>query len=143
MFSMLNFIVIHLLNIVKGPIAAEIPNFHEILLDITKWLDDFIAGPNDDVERLLDWVFDAKPNDPEHRPSPARLIVTVRVSMNLSRGSCDGQTNIRHWRGTVGDNPHFQVPCFVLSHDVRGKMAKERNAPLRKQKQPQVIKMSQ
>lgn len=109
---MLNFIVIHLLNIVKGPIASEIPNFHEIILDITKWLDDFNAGPNDDVERLLDWVFDAIPNDPEHRPSPARLIVTVGVSMNLSRGSCDGQTNLRHWRGAVGITPTFK--CRVL-----------------------------
>ncbi len=140
---MLNFIVIHLLNIVKGPIASEIPNSYEILLDITKWLDDFIAGRTMTVERLLDWMFDAIPNDPEQRPSPKRLIVTVRVSMNLSRGSCNGQMNIRHWRRAVGDDPHLQVPCFVLSHDVREKMAKERNAPLRKQEQPQVIKMSQ
>lgn len=87
-----------------------------VLLDVTMSLDGFIAGPNDDVERLHDWLF-----------SGQKVISRGGGVFRVTEGDAEVLAEAFKTTGAVvmgrrmfdigekpwGDNPPFQVPCFV------------------------------
>jgi len=107
----------------------------KVLLDISMSLDGFIAGPNDDPERPLgdggqrlhDWVFGGKT---ERSGTSPRTSTTGsnREVMDESFKTTGAVIMGRRWfdigEGPWGDNPPFQVPCFVLTHDAHEKLVK-------------------
>ena len=90
----------------------------KVCVDITMSLDGFIAGPNDEIDPLHDWLYglsswrephgiEGGTTDPdsdvlEEAMSSAGAIVIGRRMHDLTGG----------W----GDNPPFQVPLFVVTH---------------------------
>ena len=107
----------------------------KVLLDISMSLDGFIAAPNDDPERPLgdggqrlhDWVFGGKT---ERSGTSPRTSTTGsnREVMDESFKTLGAVIMGRRWfdigEGPWGDNPPFQVPCFVLTHDAHEKLLK-------------------
>jgi dihydrofolate reductase len=99
----------------------------EVKVDITMSLDGFIAGPNDEIDPLHDWLYG---------------LASWRAPHGLAGGATDrdaeileeAMTNI----GAVilgkrmyaladgwGDTPPFHVPVFVLTHQAREPLVKE------------------
>jgi dihydrofolate reductase len=92
-----------------------------VTADMSVSLDGFIAGPNDSVERLHEWLYDlasfrqrhGKQGGRSNRDSEvldeafetAGAIVLGRRMFDLAQG----------W----GDNPPFHMPVFVLTHNAR------------------------
>ena len=107
----------------------------KVVLDISMSLDGFIAAPNDDPERPLgdggqrlhDWVFGGKA---ERSGTSPRTSATGsnREVMDESFKTTGAVIMGRRWfdigEGPWGDNPPFQVPCFVLTHDAHEKLFK-------------------
>lgn len=89
-------------------------------------LDGFIAGPNDEIEPLHDWIF---------RDAVARPLVrggttfgddeVLDEAFKATGAVVMGLRTFNIGEAPWGDNPPFQVPCFVLTHHAREKVAKE------------------
>lgn len=78
-------------------------------------LDGYIAGPNDNVERLHEWMFPPKGSFEkvaEEMFKDVGAIVMGRRMFDLGEGP---------W----GENPPFHMPVFVLTHKPRAKVVKE------------------
>ncbi|SRR5712691_2193644 len=107
----------------------------KVVLDVTMSLDGFIAGPNDDVERLHDWLFSGTTAGNSNRSAS---VLPGRESFKTSGGSTEVLEESFKSTGAVvmgrrtfdigerpwGNNPPFQVPVFVLSHRGREKVVK-------------------
>src|SRR5712692_227161 len=107
----------------------------KVVLDMSMSLDGFITGPNDGVERLLgdggerlhDWIFDGTA---ERAGTSPRTSATGsnREVMDEAFKTLGAEIMGRRWfdigEGPWGDNPPFQVPCFVLTHDAHEKLLK-------------------
>ena len=107
----------------------------KVIADMSISLDGFITGPNDSIERPLsnggmrlhDWIFDG---------SAERFGTSPRTSATGSnRDVMDEAFKMlgavimgRRWfdigEGPWGENPLFQVPCFVLTHEAHEKLVK-------------------
>ena len=97
----------------------------KVILDITMSLDCFIAGPNDDVERLHEWIFrDALTRPVVRGGTTYGSNEVLEESFKTTGAVVMGRRTFDIGEGSWGDNPPFQVPCFVLSHDAREEAAK-------------------
>ena len=87
----------------------------KVVLDITMSLDGFIAGPNDEIDPLHDWIFTGEAGDVtrltdsgaallDDASRTAGAIVAGRRTYDVADG----------W----GGNPPIPAPYFVLSHHV-------------------------
>jgi dihydrofolate reductase len=94
----------------------------KVLIDISMSLDGYVAGPDDDVERLHDWLFSG-----EHVVSRAnstfRATETdaeiIRESFETTGAVIMGRRTFNLGDEPWGAEPAFQVPCFVLTHHAR------------------------
>jgi dihydrofolate reductase len=105
-----------------------------VVLDMSMSLDGFIAGPNDDVERLHEWLFNGDtplggrsasvlPGREGFRMSSKSAAIideafTTTGAMVMGRRWFD--LGERPW----GDDPPFHVPVFVVTHRARPKLTK-------------------
>jgi dihydrofolate reductase len=105
-----------------------------VLVDLSISLDGFIAGPNDDVEGLHDWLFSG---DTPLRDRSASVLLgregfktagpNTEV-LNESFRTTGAVVMGRRWfdlgERPWGDNPPFHVPVFVVTHRARPKLTK-------------------
>ncbi len=92
-------------------------------------LDGFVAGPNDEVERLHAWI---AAGDAEFRfsESDAHGVKVSRASADLLRDTWTTGASLVGRRtfdlaGAWGGNPPGGVPCVVVTHNVPQEWAKE------------------
>lgn len=96
----------------------------KVTVDMTISLDGFICGPDDDLERLHSWLFVEKP--------PQDVAVLDDYFQNLGavimgRGTFEDGVKKQGWAGWV-DQPPYEVPIFVVSHNVPEKLARGKTA---------------
>ena len=91
-----------------------------VFIDMTVSLDGFVAGPGDDVERLHEWIFRESPAGPDRRGGTTfggdpilRELFAGQGAVVIGRRTFD--LGSPHW----GEDPPFQVPCFVVTHERR------------------------
>jgi dihydrofolate reductase len=96
----------------------------KVTLDMSMSLDGFIAGPNVGIEwsmgeggeRLHKWLFNTSASEVDAEVE--REMSTTTGAVLLGRRTFD--VGVGEW----GDVP-FPVPCFVLTHEERGKVVKK------------------
>jgi dihydrofolate reductase len=107
----------------------------KVVLDITMSLDGLIAGPNDDVERLHEWLFTGTTRTGSDRSAS---VLPGRESFRTSGGSTGVLDEAFRTTGAMvmgrrffdigekpwGDDPPFHVPVFVLTHRPRETLIK-------------------
>jgi dihydrofolate reductase len=94
-------------------------NMGKVIIDITMSLDGFIAGPNDDVERLHNWLFSG--NTPSAYSNYVKLSKqSAEVFDELVKTTGSIITGRRTYDLTGGWNGSHPVndSVFVVSHDV-------------------------
>jgi dihydrofolate reductase len=105
-----------------------------VLLDMSMSLDGFIAGPNDDVERLHEWLF----NGDTPLGGRSASVLPGREGFRMSSKSAEvvgeafattgAMVMGRRWfdlgERPWGDDPPFHVPVFVVTHRARPKLTK-------------------
>lgn len=87
----------------------------KITANMSMSLDGFIAGPNDDVDRLHEWMFPPKGNFQEVAEEMFKnvgVVIMGKQMFNLGE---------EPW----GDEPPFHMPVFVLTHRPREKTIKK------------------
>ena len=92
----------------------------KVVFYMTVSLDGFVAGPNDNVERLFRWYFSGDieipiPGSPTLRVSPESAEVLLEAS-GTGGAMVTGRRNFE-LAGAWGGNPPTS-PCFVLTHNV-------------------------
>lgn len=96
----------------------------KIVLEITVSLDGFICEAGDDLERIHSWLFSEKTE------ADLKVLDESRRSLGaviMGRRTFEDGVKKQGWSGWV-DNPPFDVPMFVLSHDVPEKLARGKTA---------------
>ena len=106
----------------------------QVVLDVSMSLDGFIAGPHVDVrrplgdggERLHAWVF----RDAEKQPlvrggTTFGRHPVLEESFESTGAIIIGRRTFDVGEALWGDNPPFQVPCFVLTHRARETLVKQ------------------
>jgi dihydrofolate reductase len=96
----------------------------KVVLDMTMSLDGFIAAPDDDLERLHSWGF-GEPHEADAEVMKAYFESAGAVIMG--RGTFEDGVKKQGWGGWV-DNPPYEVPIFVLSHEVPEKLSAGKTA---------------
>jgi dihydrofolate reductase len=98
----------------------------KVVLDITMSLDGYIAGPNDGVERLHDWLFSG--NTPSAYSDFFRLSkVSAKVFdkfIKTTGAIVAGRRTYDLVGGWGGSHPFHGVPLFVVSSRVPNKVPK-------------------
>jgi dihydrofolate reductase len=98
-----------------------------VYVDISMSLDGFIAEPNDDVDRLHDWLYGLKGFREPHGMEGGTTDPDSEVideAMNRSGAVIVGR-RMYELAGGWGDNPPFHKPVFVLTHQAREPLVKE------------------
>jgi dihydrofolate reductase len=98
-----------------------------VYVDISMSLDGFIAEPNDDVDRLHDWLYGLKGFREPHGMEGGTTDPDSEVideAMNRSGAVILGR-RMYELAGGWGDNPPFHKPVFVLTHQAREPLVKE------------------
>jgi dihydrofolate reductase len=98
-----------------------------VFVDISMSLDGFIAGPNDDVDPLHDWLYGLKGFREPHGMEGGTTDPDSEVideAMNRSGAVIVGRRMYELAEGW-GDNPPFHKPVFVLTHRAREPLVKE------------------
>lgn len=106
----------------------------QVVLDVSMSLDGFIAGPDVDVrrplgeggDRLHGWAF----RDAEKRPLKRGGTTfgrhpVLEESFDTTGAIIIGRRTFDVGELPWGDNPPFQVPCFVLTHRARETLVKQ------------------
>jgi dihydrofolate reductase len=105
-----------------------------VVLDMSMSLDGFIAGPNDDVERLHEWLF----NGDTPLGGRSASVLPGREGFRMSSKSAaiideafattGAMVMGRRWfdlgEGPWGDDPPFHVPVYVVTHRAHPKLTK-------------------
>ncbi len=100
-----------------------------VLLDISMSLDGFIAGPNDDVERLHEWIFNGRKQvergSAVFAPETERDAEILTANLDQVGAVVMGRHTYDLADEPWGDEPPFGVPVFVVTHrprdpDIRG-----------------------
>jgi len=92
-----------------------------VFVDISMSLDGFIAGPNDDVDPLHEWLYGLKGFREPHGMEGGTTDPDSEVideAMNRSGAVIVGR-RMYDLAGGWGDNPPFHKPVFVLTHRAR------------------------
>lgn len=101
-----------------------------VRLDITMSLDGYIARPNDDVERLHQWIFGGdivvRSGGDEYRLRTKADADIVRETLEKKGAVVMGRRTFDLAEEPWGMDPPFEVPCFVVTHQARPKIAKGR-----------------
>src|SRR5919204_7075441 len=91
-------------------------------------LDGFIAGPDDDVDRLHQWLYELDSwralhglAGGESRPSSEIVADTFAATGAIVMGRRTFALGEEPW----GENPPFHMPVFVLAHEPCEPIAKE------------------
>lgn len=98
-----------------------------VYVDISMSLDGFIAGPNDDVDPLHEWLYGLKGFREPHGMEGGTTDPDSEVideAMNRSGAVIVGRRMYELAEGW-GDNPPFHKPVFVLTHGPREPLVKE------------------
>lgn len=98
-----------------------------VLLDVSMSLDGFIAGPNDDVGRLHDWIFGSNAGRSGTSPRTSATGsngAVVDEAFKATSAVLMGRRTFDVGEGPWGDDPPFQAPGFVLTHDARERLDK-------------------
>jgi dihydrofolate reductase len=98
-----------------------------VFVDISMSLDGFIAGPNDDVDPLHEWLYGLKGFREPHGMEGGTTDPDSEVideAMNRSGAVIVGR-RMYDLAGGWGDNPPFHKPGFVLTHRAREPLVKE------------------
>jgi dihydrofolate reductase len=106
----------------------------QVVLDVSMSLDGFIAGPHVDVrrplgdggDRLHEWAF----RDAEKQPlvrggTTFGRHPMLEESFDTTGAVIIGRRTFDVGEGPWGENPPFQVPCFILTHRPREKVVKQ------------------
>jgi dihydrofolate reductase len=110
------------------PVNKEGGCMGKVITDMSISLDGYIAGPNDDVDRLHQWGYDLaswrKPHGLEGGETGRDDEVMEEYSKNVGAvvmGRRMFDLGEPHW----GDNPPFHNPVFVVTHRARPTLVKE------------------
>jgi dihydrofolate reductase len=98
-----------------------------VYVDISMSLDGFIAGPNDDVDPLHEWLYGLKGFREPHGMEGGTTDPDSEVideAMKRSGAVIVGGRMYELAEGW-GDNPPFHKPVFVLTHRAREPLVKE------------------
>jgi dihydrofolate reductase len=98
-----------------------------VFVDISMSLDGFIAGPNDDVDPLHEWLYGLKGFREPHGMEGGTTDPDSEVideAMKRSGAVIVGRRMYELADGW-GDNPPFHKPVFVLTHHGREPLVKE------------------
>jgi dihydrofolate reductase len=98
-----------------------------VFVDISMSLDGFIAGPNDDVDPLHEWLYGLKGFREPHGMEGGTTDPDSEVideAMKRSGAVILGRRMYDLAEGW-GDNPPFHKPVFVLTHRAREPLIKE------------------
>jgi dihydrofolate reductase len=98
-----------------------------VYVDISMSLDGFIAGPNDDVDPLHEWLYGLKGFREPHGMEGGTTGPDSEVideAMKRSGAVIVGRRMYELAEGW-GDNPPFHKPVFVLTHRAREPLVKE------------------
>jgi dihydrofolate reductase len=98
-----------------------------VFVDISMSLDGFIAGPNDDVDPLHEWLYGLKGFREPHGMEGGTTDPDSEVideAMKRSGAVIVGRRMYELAEGW-GDNPPFHKPVFVLTHREREPLVKE------------------
>jgi dihydrofolate reductase len=101
----------------------------KVVVDITTSVDGFVAGPNDGVgnglgdrgERLHEWVYDLATWREPHGLTGGEMNRDAEIldeAFKTSGAIIVGKRMYDNAEGW-GDNPPFNMPVFVLTHDAR------------------------
>ncbi|MGH2725112.1 MAG: dihydrofolate reductase family protein [Actinomycetota bacterium] len=95
-------------------------------VDITMSLDGFIAGPNDEIDPLHDWLYGlASWREPHGLPGgTADRDAEVLAEAMGNNGAVIVGRRMYDLAGGWGENPPFHVPVFVLTRGAREPLAK-------------------
>ncbi len=92
------------------------------LLDVSMSLDGFIAQRNDEAGRLHDWIFtgttERSATSPRDSASGSNRAVIDEL-FNTTGAVVMGRRTFDFGEELWGDEPPFQMPCFVVSHRFR------------------------
>jgi len=107
----------------------------KVIVDLSMSLDGFITGPNDSIdlplgeggERLHDWIFSGSPERSGTSPRTSATGINRAIMVEAFRDT--GATVMgRRWfdigEKPWGDDPPFQTPVFVLTHQPRETITK-------------------
>jgi dihydrofolate reductase len=98
-----------------------------VFVDVSMSLDGFIAGPNDDVDPLHEWLYGLKGFREPHGMEGGTTDPDSEVideAMKRSGAVIVGRRMYELAEGW-GDNPPFHKPVFVLTHRAREPLVKE------------------
>ncbi len=98
-----------------------------VFVDISMSLDGFIALPNDDVDPVHDWLYGLKGFREPHGMEGGTTDPDSEVideAMNRSGAVIVGRRMYELAEGW-GDNPPFDKPVFVLTHQALEPLVKE------------------
>ena len=103
-----------------------------VWLNITTSLDGFVAGPNDDVARLHEWLFAGdivvKQGSGEFRLRTEADATNFREMLSRSGAIVMGKRTSDLGSEPWGDDPPFPAPCFVVTHESRPTLRKGRTS---------------
>jgi dihydrofolate reductase len=87
----------------------------KVILDITMSLDGFIAGPQDEIGPLHDWIFSSRAGDFLHLTVDGRRL--VKQAFDSVGAIIAGRRTYDVTHGWDGSHP-IPAPLFVLTHSV-------------------------
>ena len=99
-----------------------------VWLNITTSLDGFVAGPNDDVERLHEWLFAGdivvRQGGGEFHLRTEADAKNFREMLSRTGAVVMGKRTFDLGSEPWGDDPPFPAPCFVVTHEARSTLRK-------------------
>jgi dihydrofolate reductase len=99
----------------------------KVFFDLSMSLDGFIAGPNDEIDPLHDWLYGLASWREPHGLAGGETNRDAEV-LDESWKSTGAIVMGRRWfdvgEGPWGDDPPFRMPCFVLTHEARERLVK-------------------
>lgn len=100
----------------------------KVASDMSMSLDGFIAGPDDDVDRLHQWLYDLSSWRERHGLEGGKTNRDAEIlgeAFKTVGAIVMGRKMFDLAEGPWGDNPPFHMPVFVVTHRVREKITKE------------------
>jgi dihydrofolate reductase len=100
----------------------------KVFAEMSMSLDGFIAGPNDNVDRLHEWLYDLSTWRAPHGMSGGENNQDADVmdeSFKRAGAFVMGRRMFNLAEEPWGSNPPFHSPVFVVTHEAREPLAKE------------------
>lgn len=100
----------------------------KVIFSMSMSLDGFIAGPNDGVERLHEWVYDLASWRECHGLEGGRANRDAEIleeAFKNTGATVMGRRMFDIGEQPWGDNPPFHMPVFVVTHRAKEPVVKE------------------